>query len=182
VPNFEPCFSANEFSNAGKHAFISHQSINPPAKAGIYIWVQEQPVYRRLETSGSRSTEAVFTIYLSVYLYLLDIPIDDFTVSQLPFCNSSKTGQMVGFCVHKRAQLWLSLRAGAHSYKNKWSMMVPISSTRERFMPAGGRFTRKYKENSVSVTYQTVSTAVHPILVNARHKLHSSLTHAVFSP
>jgi len=72
-----------------------------------------------VQALGSRSTEVVFTIYLSVYLYLLDIPIDDFTVTQLPFCNSSTTRQMVGFCVHKRAELWLSLRAGAHSYKNK---------------------------------------------------------------
>lgn len=103
MPNFELCFFADEFSSAGTHAFISHQSINPPAKTGIYTRVQAQTVHRRLQTSGSRSTEAVFTIYLSFYLYLLDIPIDDFTVSQLPFCNWSTTRQMVGFCVHKRA-------------------------------------------------------------------------------
>lgn len=130
-------FRRCNFKFAGKHAFISHQLINPPEKAGIYTRVQAQPVHRRLHTSGSRSTEAVFIIYLSVYLYFLDIPIEEYTVSQLPFCNCS-TRQMVGFCVHMRAQLWLSFRAGAHSYKNKWSMMVPISSTRERFMPTGG--------------------------------------------
>ena len=52
-----------------------------------------------------------FTCIYSTYRLMI-------LVSQLPFCNCS-TRQMVGFRVHKRAQLWLSFRAGAHSYKNK---------------------------------------------------------------
>jgi hypothetical protein len=121
-------------------------------------------------------------LFIYAFTYIFSTHRLMILVSQLPFCNCSTKRHMVGFCVHRRAQLWLSLRAGAHSYKNKWSMMVPISSMRDRFMPTGGRFTRKYKENTVSVTYQTVSTSADPILVNARHKLHSPLTHAVFSP